>query len=297
MSPKNLYNAVNLNEFRTKGDRVAQKLSNIVISHISLVKEGANQKNIIYKSKDADMDNQEQLVNFKVVKNDEKKGVVYGIVYAPDEIDSQGDFASADEIEKAAYNFMKSLNNQNIDTNHDLEKVDAYVAESWIVKDGDPLFKEVGAWAVAIKLESEELKKAAADGTFGGLSMYGKAEKEEVKGVAKADMSLKAFMQALKDVLGYVHFNIGGDVYQTQNDKFKSEENELTPEQIAAAVAEAVKPLSDKVDELSKSYDALAKQNEELKKSNEATQEELKKSKQHTDPDGEVKKSKSEGIM
>lgn len=43
-----------------------------------------------------------------IQKSDERKYTL-GIVYEPDVVDSQGDFAKADEIEKAAWKFMKRL--------------------------------------------------------------------------------------------------------------------------------------------------------------------------------------------
>jgi hypothetical protein len=131
---------------------VAIELSNIDITHISLVKKGANGKQIIYKSaKDG-----KYKKDIEIKKSDSEKGIVYGIVYSPDEVDSQGDYATADEIEKAAYGFMKSLNQRNVDVEHSFVSEDAFVAESWILKSNDPIFPDEpeGSWAVAIKLES-----------------------------------------------------------------------------------------------------------------------------------------------
>lgn len=165
---------------------MAVKLRNSNITHISLVKAGANKKNIIYKSSKKNP-NYEKMI--KISKNDEEKGVVYGIVYSPDEIDTQGETADAKEIEKAAYTFMKGLNGTNIDREHDFKPDGAYVAESWIVRENDALFKseKIGSWAVAIKLENDELKEAVKNGEIAGLSMAGTAERE---GINKSDDSL-----------------------------------------------------------------------------------------------------------
>ncbi len=73
------------------------RLSNIVVTHISLVKAGANNKTIIYKSSKNAPQWQKDI---EIKKSNTKEGIVYGIVYAPDEIDSQGDFAKADEIKR-----------------------------------------------------------------------------------------------------------------------------------------------------------------------------------------------------
>lgn len=171
-----------------------KRLSDIEITHISLVKEGANGKTVIYKSKE---ECGEYSRDVKIVKSNDEKGIVYGIVYSPDEIDSQGDMASAEEIEKAAFSFMKSLNINNVDKNHDFKPEGAFVCESWIVKSGDPLFSDqkVGSWAVGIKLESNELRDAVKKGDLKALSMAGTATKQD-DGLLKS--LLKGFEAILK---------------------------------------------------------------------------------------------------
>ena len=163
---------------------MANKLTNLSITHISLVKAGANKKSIIYKSEAREPSFEKDV---SIAKFDEEKGVVYGIVYSPDEVDTQGDFTDAAEIEKAAYAFMKDLKGQNIDKEHDFKPDGkAYVAESWIVRENDALFKseKVGSWAVGIKIESDELKELIKSGEIAGL-----AKREEVQ---KNDTSMAA---------------------------------------------------------------------------------------------------------
>jgi ABC-type molybdate transport system substrate-binding protein len=84
--------------------KMAKKLKDIEITHISLVKAGANNKTFIYKSI-ATEPTYDRVVN--IVKQDNEKGIVYGIVYEPDTVDAQGDFTTSEEIQKASYNFMK----------------------------------------------------------------------------------------------------------------------------------------------------------------------------------------------
>lgn len=168
--------------------KILRKLKDMQITHISLVKAGANNKSIIYKSAKSEPS---YFKDVEIKKSDEELGVVYGIVYSPDEIDSQGDYTDKDEIVKASYKFMKERNTLNVDKEHDFKNVDAFVAESWIVKANDPIFpnEKVGSWAVAIKLESDELKKAVKEGQIAGLSMAGQVgafEEKEDLGVLKA---------------------------------------------------------------------------------------------------------------
>lgn len=240
------------------------RLSQIAISHISLVKEGANGKQIIYKSAKEEPTYTKEI---KIAKSDQERGVIYGIVYSPDEVDSQGDTASSDEIQKAAYLFVKERNTHNVDKNHDFVKKDAFIAESWIVRKGDPVFfnETEGAWAVAVQLESEELKEAVKKGEIAGLSMAGTAHKEEV---AKESESLaEAIAKALKKVF------ISED---------KTDINKQSKE-----IEKALEPIQ-------KAYEELQKENKELKEENTSlakrvtdVEEALKKSKQVESPKNE----------
>ena len=188
------------------------KLSNIDISIISLVDKGANQKHIIWKSDNSDSTDFTLSHSFKIAKVDLEKRMVYGPVYSPNQVDSQGDFATADEIEKASINFMKKSATHAVDTQHDLKiKKGMFVAENWIVKtDDDPIIGkgEKDAWAVGLYIENDEIWESVKKGEFGGLSMYGTANKEEVEEseVTKRSMPKKdrisEFKKFMKDLLG-----------------------------------------------------------------------------------------------
>lgn len=152
-----------------------KRLKDIDVTFISLVRKGANKKTIIFKSDDG---TPEDLIDMVIKKFDVEKGIVYGIVYSPDEVDTQGDYAKAADIEIASQNFMRNLSIHNVDKQHSFKKEDAFVVETWIVEKGnDKIFSKeaTGSWAVGIKLESDALKKEAKDGTLTGLSMAGTA--------------------------------------------------------------------------------------------------------------------------
>lgn len=166
----------------TKIDAKMEKkrfLKKIDVRFISLVERGANGKIIIWKSDNGENNNYEHYVPIK--KLDEEEKIVYGIVYSPDQIDSQGDYTTAEVIKEAAYNFMKNLRIKNVDEGHNFEPV-GYVVESWLIRKGDPLFREEkeGSWAVGIKIEDEEVWKKVKNGIYKGLSMAGYAEVEEI---------------------------------------------------------------------------------------------------------------------
>lgn len=111
-------------------------------------------------------------------KFDEDRQLVYGEVYVPMLPDSQGDFMTAEEIERIAHDFMARGNVNKIDTNHDLQENGSYVAESFIARKGDPDFSE-GAWVVVTKITDPNVWKMVKSGELNGYSMYGKGRREE----------------------------------------------------------------------------------------------------------------------
>jgi len=173
-------------------------LKDIKINFISLVRKGANNRTTIFKS--ADGETADELVQVQAIKKDDVKQMIYGIVYAPDEPDLQGHQASCGEIEKGAYGFMKNLKAQNIDKGHSNQADGgAFVAESWIVRKGDPLFsaEKPGAWAVGIKCEdaalyAEAKEKLPAISMAGTATIITKADSEgaDAEGLLRKIMNL-----------------------------------------------------------------------------------------------------------
>ncbi|WP_229204401.1 XkdF-like putative serine protease domain-containing protein [Campylobacter anatolicus] len=173
---------------------MSKEITNMQIKLISLVSAGVNNKKIIYKN-----ENFNELLRVDFKKSDDEQGVVYGIVYVPDEVDTQGDCANANEIKKAAYNFMKRADlGYCVDVNHDFNITNAYICESWIVKSKDEFFSEIGAWAVGIKLEDEDLKQMVKNGAITGLSMYGSG----IIKSAEPDTTKGGVMAVLKEFFG-----------------------------------------------------------------------------------------------
>lgn len=155
-------------------------LKNIRVDFISLVRKGANKKTILWKSGEGEPPRSWDVPLSKV---DEEKRLVYGVVYSPGEVDSQGDLTDEKQIEKAAHLFMKeSKTGSGVDKGHSFQAEDgAYVAESWVLRKGDPIFPDEpeGSWAVAIKVEDDDLWSSVKKGDIGGLSMGGVADQIE----------------------------------------------------------------------------------------------------------------------
>ncbi len=170
-------------------------LKDIDVNFISLVRKGANNKVVILKSEYGPPDFEKQIEIAKTID-----GVVYGVVYAPDEVDSQGDSSSASEIKKAAYKFMQNEAVHQIDRDHNGEAGGAYLAESWIIRKSDSLFpnEKPGAWAVGLKLTDANLIADVQKGKITGLSMAGRASVEHVQ---KEDGGLSSFAKSFADAL------------------------------------------------------------------------------------------------
>lgn len=101
-----------------------------------------------------------------------------GIVYVPDEEDSQGDFASAREIRKAAYRFMES--HQVFRVNHD-RLAKTRILESYLAPANFTIQKQVvkkGSWVLTVRVLDEKIWAAIKKGTITGFSMAGTARRD-----------------------------------------------------------------------------------------------------------------------
>lgn len=241
------------------------ELKNIRVDFLSLVAKGANKKKIIYKADGTNGGKPEgaEEIEFvaKSLKKSDERQMVYAPVYSPDEVDTQGEFAKAAEIEAAAYGFMKSRNVLNVDADHDFDPKAAFVAESWIVKGVDSVFPDepVGTWCVGIKVDDADLWARVKKGELEGISMAGcavKIRKEEGGGI------LGKLEELLNRVLKTKEEPTAKAEGTTDDDKAIDE--------LVAKIAKAVK--DDVGADLSKKYDDLAAKFEALEKSTSGKQ-------------------------
>ena len=151
------------------------KLTDLHVHFISLVQRPANGKDLTLKS------DRGAPVMFEIRKTIDEQMRAYGIVYAPGEEDAQGDHTDAPTILRAANEFMREGRLKNVDLEHGFDPAEAFVAESWIVRSGDPLFGDEpdGAWAVGIQITDPNLWRAVKSGEYTGLSLAGYARTAE----------------------------------------------------------------------------------------------------------------------
>jgi len=159
-----------------------RRIAKARIDFVSLCTAGVNNMPVILKGVDS------LCIDpvFKAVGD-----TLLGVVAVPNVDDLEGEFIDKATIAETSADFLARRG--SIDIEHDGKALDgaADIAASWIVDPGDTRFQGWtdndgqpmdldGAWAMEIKLNSPELRKAAADGTIGGLSMGGRALFEEI---------------------------------------------------------------------------------------------------------------------
>lgn len=273
------------------------KLTNVNVQFISLVRRGANKRSIVWKSADATRD-APHLKTAKILKTNDEKRLVYGVVYAPDDIDMQGDWMTADEIERAAHSFMKRLALHNVDKDHNYEPIDnVYVAESYIIRGSDPEYpkEKAGTWVVTIKIDHDETWQAVKSGEIGGLSLAGYAQstEEETQKDDESSLLRKVFgallglqqkhkekemdEQKVKDMIQKEFADLKkalGVGEKEKNDSKDSELSDVLKKTLSTGLAEIKKELEDQKKEI----EILKKQSPgSAQDSNEPTEADLAK--------------------
>ncbi|HDR6825841.1 TPA: hypothetical protein QCV86_003034 [Bacillus thuringiensis] len=174
-----------------------RELKNAKITHVSYVDKAANKKQFFFTKS-------EKKPTFKkdiqlLTKADDPKKLVYGVVYEPGVEDAHQDFMTAEEIEKAAHEFLKD--SRDIDKQHDFvpgagELVESYIAPDDLVINDQTITK--GSWIIATKA-TDEVWEQIQNGDITGYSMAGIAEVEEQEVVSKSETGVvKSFMNHMK---------------------------------------------------------------------------------------------------
>lgn len=167
---------------------MATKMTKTDVLFISIVPAGANKRQVIFKA--AGLADEARVFDraIDIRKADDERQVIYGIAYPVGDAkntDTQGDFADAAEVAAMAYAFMaKGRTAWGVDRDHSYRALEAaHVAESWIVRKGDPIFgaaEDEGAWAVGIKIIDKALYDEFKKTGYHGLSIAGTCERAEV---------------------------------------------------------------------------------------------------------------------
>lgn len=111
-----------------------------------------------------------------VIKSDEKR-LVYGEVYAPLHVDTDGEAMTADDIEKAAHDFLASGKVAKVDVGHNCEESGCTVVESFIARKHDPDGFVEGSWVLGVHVAPDELWSEVKAGELNGFSFFGTVQK------------------------------------------------------------------------------------------------------------------------
>lgn len=173
----------------------SREIKDAHISFVSLVGKAANRHSFAIVKAD---DGKANFSTFgPIVKVDDEQHFVTGVVYEPETDDTQGDFMTAEEIQKAAYWYME--NGQNVDIQHSFQPFSgATTVESWVTKSDQEIGGQKiqkGTWMMTMKITDPDVFAEIQKGDITGFSMGGSGtyveeaadpdavEKAEKKGV------------------------------------------------------------------------------------------------------------------
>jgi hypothetical protein len=115
-----------------------------------------------------------------IVKRDDEQRIVIGPVLVPEETDLQGQVISADEIEKAAHDFLARYNRgTRVGLMHRRVQKSIELVESWIERNDVKYSEETvkaGTWMMAHHVVDDEIWAGVQAGTYTGFSVDGVAQ-------------------------------------------------------------------------------------------------------------------------
>lgn len=132
-------------------------------------------------------------MNVEIRKADEEKGLVYGIVLSPYEIDTYKDFERPAEIEATAHRYLihlgEDLKAEKVGVEHEVAvnavPVESYIAPVEFWYDGTPHTEEYkvakGAWVLVTKVLSKDVFEKIKSKEYTGYSVQGWGRREPVE--------------------------------------------------------------------------------------------------------------------
>jgi hypothetical protein len=122
-----------------------------------------------------------QMIPFEftcILIKDEAKRLVYGVVYEPwdgNNLDAHGDYATADEIEKTAHNYLPKYSEVSLmhkkRINSQAEVVESFIAPIDYRINGELIKK--GSWVMVTHVLDEKIWKSIVDGELNAYSIEG----------------------------------------------------------------------------------------------------------------------------
>lgn len=171
------------------------ELRDVKIKFVSLVKKAANKKSFCIIKADEGYE-----IQADIIKSDDEKRLVTSIVYEPNSTDSQGDYMTAEEIEKAAHDFL--INGKGADIQHNYQKANVDIVESWVTKNDEVINGhqiKKGTWIATAKINDDLIWKAVKEGMITGFSMGGTGVK--INKSEEDKMTIEEIKKAMAEVM------------------------------------------------------------------------------------------------
>lgn len=108
----------------------------------------------------------------RIAKTVVEKQIVYGVVYAPGEVDAHGEAMMAEDIEDMCHKFLQVVAKTGgavIDKSHDNQALAAYPVESYIETEEEKDWP-VGSWIMGVKIEDPTIWASVKAGDLNGFS-------------------------------------------------------------------------------------------------------------------------------
>ena len=117
-------------------------------------------------------------VNSRILKFDEEKRLVKGVVLEPDTVDLQGDIILKETIEHACYSYMEK--SRIIGFRHKEQAKDVVLVENYIPENDTFINNDLvkaGSWVIALKVYNNEIWNAIKGGELNSFSIGGWGER------------------------------------------------------------------------------------------------------------------------
>lgn len=106
----------------------------------------------------------------RIKKINAKEQICYAEVYAPNILDTHGEFMRTEDVAELAHRYLQLPHlTKSIDTNHDNIWNGSYPIESFIARDNDPDYTP-GAWVLGIKVPERKVWAKIESGDLNGYS-------------------------------------------------------------------------------------------------------------------------------
>ena len=122
---------------------------------------------------------------FDIVRKDEEKQIVYGVVLEPETEDAQEDIVPIAEVEKACHRFAikyaKGVAQMGLDHDVVVDRANAPLVENFIAPvdyaQGEKVVRK-GSWVIGVHIPDKDLWGSVKDGTQTGYSISGHGLKQ-----------------------------------------------------------------------------------------------------------------------